>query len=377
MYKGAMRYSWLRGMNTGDKNASQQLSLREMDFYASDLYGVDLYSIHINDSWFDYANLSNVLLNYDSYYTSGAHFNHTICPNGEDANINTNGYPCSNKLTTMTPSLTFTPSLTYTPSLTATQTYTPSPTETPTPTATYTESLTPTITPSPTPTETYTPSTTPSPTPTQSHTHTPTLTPTGIAHRLLLHLDAANQASYPGTGTTWYDLSSAQNNATLRNGVSYSSADGGVLTFDGVDDYIQLPTGFADFTQGLTVIAAVKMRSNDGSGRAFERIFDFGNGADNANIWLGRTSGNVMGAEIRTSPVTLATCASCIVPVTNAVYALRIDGSSARFYRNGVLIHTQSYTFTPAVVTRTSNFPREEQLAGSISLWRNAWIQAL
>jgi hypothetical protein len=54
---------------------------------------------------------------------------------------------------------------------------------------------------------------------------------------LVLQLDAANPKSYPGSGTTWFDLSGDGNNGTLVNGVGYSSADNGSLVFDGVNDY--------------------------------------------------------------------------------------------------------------------------------------------
>jgi hypothetical protein len=54
---------------------------------------------------------------------------------------------------------------------------------------------------------------------------------------LAVLLDAANAKSYPGSGTTWTDVSGNNNNATLVNGVGYDSNNGGSLTFDGVDDY--------------------------------------------------------------------------------------------------------------------------------------------
>jgi hypothetical protein len=58
---------------------------------------------------------------------------------------------------------------------------------------------------------------------------------------LVLALDAANTKSYPGTGTTWNDLSGNGNNGTLVNGVGYNSGNGGSLVFDGVNDYISIP----------------------------------------------------------------------------------------------------------------------------------------
>ena len=62
-----------------------------------------------------------------------------------------------------------------------------------------------------------------------------------ITTGLVLNLDAGNVASYPGTGTTWTDLSGNGNNATLINGTSYSSSNGGALVFDGINDYVQGP----------------------------------------------------------------------------------------------------------------------------------------
>ena len=58
-----------------------------------------------------------------------------------------------------------------------------------------------------------------------------------ITTGLVLNLDASNPLSYSGTGTTWTDLSGNGNNATLVNGTSYSSTNGGVIVLDGVNDY--------------------------------------------------------------------------------------------------------------------------------------------
>lgn len=59
-----------------------------------------------------------------------------------------------------------------------------------------------------------------------------------VRNGLVLHLDAANVKSYPGTGTTWNDLSGSGNNGTLINGVGYNSANKGVMSFDGTNTYV-------------------------------------------------------------------------------------------------------------------------------------------
>ncbi len=57
---------------------------------------------------------------------------------------------------------------------------------------------------------------------------------------LILYLDAANQKSYSGSGTTWLDLSERKNNATLNN-ITYNSANGGSMVFNGTNAYITNP----------------------------------------------------------------------------------------------------------------------------------------
>jgi len=58
-----------------------------------------------------------------------------------------------------------------------------------------------------------------------------------VTDGLVLCLDAGNSKSYPGTGTTWYDLSGNGNDLTLINGPTFTSSNGGGFIFDGVNDY--------------------------------------------------------------------------------------------------------------------------------------------
>ena len=62
-----------------------------------------------------------------------------------------------------------------------------------------------------------------------------------VTNGLVLNLDAANKDSYPGTGTTWTDLSGNGYNGTLVNGPSFlSNQNGGIFNFDYVDDYVSI-----------------------------------------------------------------------------------------------------------------------------------------
>jgi hypothetical protein len=62
--------------------------------------------------------------------------------------------------------------------------------------------------------------------------------PQVVTDGLVLALDAANPKSYPGSGTTWSDLSGNNNTGTLTNGPTFNSANGGSIVFDGIDDYV-------------------------------------------------------------------------------------------------------------------------------------------
>ncbi len=66
--------------------------------------------------------------------------------------------------------------------------------------------------------------------------HSPRLVTDG----LVLCLDAGNVKSYPGSGTTWSDLSGNGNNGTFQNmdGNNLNSDNGGSLTFDGTNEYV-------------------------------------------------------------------------------------------------------------------------------------------
>jgi hypothetical protein len=59
-----------------------------------------------------------------------------------------------------------------------------------------------------------------------------------VTDGLVLSLNAADRNSYPGSGTTWTDMSGNGNNGTLTNGPTFSSANGGAIVFDGTNDYV-------------------------------------------------------------------------------------------------------------------------------------------
>jgi hypothetical protein len=60
-----------------------------------------------------------------------------------------------------------------------------------------------------------------------------------VTDGLVLNLDAGFTPSYSRSGTTWYDVGGT-NNGTLINGPTFSSSNGGILSFDGTDDDVDM-----------------------------------------------------------------------------------------------------------------------------------------
>jgi len=62
---------------------------------------------------------------------------------------------------------------------------------------------------------------------------------------LVLNLDAAKKDSYPGTGTTWRDISGNSRSGSLVSGTSFTSTNGGAINFAGgyVSGSSQVNTG--------------------------------------------------------------------------------------------------------------------------------------
>lgn len=167
--------------------------------------------------------------------------------------------PNPSSTTTPTPTPTPTPTVTVTPTVTTTTTPTPTPT------------VTPTVTLTNTPTPTLTTTNTPTPTPTTTNTPTPTPTPNIVASGLIMQLDANNVLSYPGTGTTVYDLTGSYNN-TL-SGADYTVLNG-IKCFDCTtgNNLIQVSgTGPSLPTSGYTYVGWARINTSSASWRTLFR----------------------------------------------------------------------------------------------------------
>ena len=90
---------------------------------------------------------------------------------------------------------------------------------------------------------------------------------------LVAVFDAGSTRSYPGTGTVWYNLIGTVNGTLSASSIGTTTA--GTMTFDGIDDSIDIPLASLASTD-FTVIG-VTQRTNAAAGRLI---------AGKSNNWL-------------------------------------------------------------------------------------------
>lgn len=156
-----------------------------------------------------------------------------------------------------------------------------------------------------------------------------------ITDGLVLHLDAAQLRSYPGSGTTWTDLSGNGNSGTLTNSPTFDSANGGSLNFDGINDYLALSAyNNLNFQYGSQEIW-VQLDAVNPTG-PLQRILDRNNVLAGTFSFL--YDGTNISARVRNTANTIA-IVNYITPETNnwTCYSMTYDGTTIRAYINGNL----------------------------------------
>ena len=157
-----------------------------------------------------------------------------------------------------------------------------------------------------------------------------------VTDGLVLALDAADRNSYPGSGTAWTDLSGRGNTGTLTNGFGYSASNGGSLSFDGSNDYVQISNNVSPGT-GDFAISVWVYKTETVSNRY---IWDFGSNGGTLS------SGTSISQGFRYYNPTMGAGGSLYTagPVHNIntwynIVISRISGTTY-FYSNGSLINS-------------------------------------
>jgi hypothetical protein len=182
--------------------------------------------------------------------------------------------------------------------------------------------------------------------------HSPKIVTSG----LVLCLDAANAKSYPGSGTTWTDLSGLGNTGTLTNSPSYSSGNLGSLIFDNVASKIVLVSDSSIIKPASVTVSAWVFMSVYNPLSDFDGQFPtiawkcFGNiTGTQASYGLSLTTGGVPRFTVAPTALLSATALSLGV-WTNVVGTYSVGGSMV-LYRNGSIDNS---TTGPATISHST-----------------------
>ena len=155
-----------------------------------------------------------------------------------------------------------------------------------------------------------------------------------VTDGLVFYVDAGNEDSYPGSGTTWTDLIGSDDGA-LTNGPTFDSANGGSFVLDGSNDYVDIKS--LVIPANITVSVWVNTSSATSS---YPQILTSDDSAVSIRNWQFRLESN---NKIRV--ILFHTSGSNNVQavtsdtITNGVWTMisfTSDGSNLKVYFNGV-----------------------------------------
>jgi hypothetical protein len=165
--------------------------------------------------------------------------------------------------------------------------------------------------------------------------------PSIVTSGLVLYLDVANPRSYPGTGSTWYDLSGNGNNLTLYNSPTFSTTKNGILTFNGTNQYAGISnalcsSNFKTMASGYTTIIGFKSNQVDA---AWHNVYGFGDGVNFIDAWYQQNTG-YFGSDAQGHY-------SSLTPLISAgyvIYSHSFSGTTSKLYNNGTPVSVLSTT---------------------------------
>ncbi len=165
-----------------------------------------------------------------------------------------------------------------------------------------------------------------------------------VTDNLQMYLTAGDTASYPGSGTSWTDLSTNAYVTTLTNGVTYASTAGGTLSFTGTQ-YIDTNQSLASET--FTVGAWFKT-----SAAGIQMILSKETAAGwpwNYRIWL---SGGQIVADVAQGGSGVGMSSPLTTYNNGDWYQVMFtrDDSNWYLYVNGQQVATQADTFTGTII---------------------------
>jgi hypothetical protein len=179
-----------------------------------------------------------------------------------------------------------------------------------------------------------------------------------VTNGLVLCLDANAVSSYPGSGTTWYDISGNGYNFTLTNGTSYSSDANGSFYFDGTDDSIQgssnTNTRLANTIQTISIFAYIRSVGPN----TYAEIYHVGGNGYHLVKWMPSGVSIAISSYFYSNVISVSNAynewmdITCVIDWSNDIFKLYKNGSFVN--STGIVPTTYAYG-NPTVVAIGDN----------------------
>jgi hypothetical protein len=197
--------------------------------------------------------------------------------------------------------------------------------------------------------------------------------PAGILGNLQLWLkanDGTGQTTQGAAVTTWTDASPSANNGTGVNNPAFQATGTGVMnynpsvSFNGTNQYFNLPSGFSDFTAGASSFV---VRKRSGTNDTWGRFFHLSTGGNNNGFTFSRDNltDNILVETVNAAGASLAFIGSTNTPLANVnptILGFNQQGGTAgqtgrgfKYFYNGGLNLPNSTAAVPTTINRTLN----------------------
>lgn len=155
-----------------------------------------------------------------------------------------------------------------------------------------------------------------------------------VTDGLVFYVDAGNEDSYPGSGTTWSDLMDGKQ-ASLINSPTYDPGNAGSIVFDGTDSYITVSQSSGDFSQSpMTTEHWVKFDQFNGGGDMLLMDRSAYNGSNGIETFI---SGGSNVISVRGAGTAILNSSGVVSTGVWTHICIVFDGATAYIYINGQL----------------------------------------
>lgn len=173
-----------------------------------------------------------------------------------------------------------------------------------------------------------------------------------ITDGLQLRLEPQLSSSYPGSGTSCYDLSPNKYTTTLINGVTYSTARAPSFGFNGATNYRYIDTGQYLSYETFTLSSWFKSSITTTYQMLFSKETTAGT-PWNYRLFLNQTSGSIQ-ADIAITGINYNSLGGAVNLCNgvwhNAVFVRSVALDTLYMYVDGVLVNSMTDTTTGAMV---------------------------